>query len=105
MTYQAPHRIAVLSFIEDGGSKVEAARIFKVSRDTIYRWLRLDEIAAKPPPKMRHRKIDKDALCAHVKRYPDMFLGERAAVFGVHTSSMGHALSKMKISKKKSAVI
>ncbi|MCK4945975.1 MAG: hypothetical protein KAS59_06910 [Alphaproteobacteria bacterium] len=37
MTYQTPHRIAVLSFIKDGGSKVEAVHLFKVSRTTIYR--------------------------------------------------------------------
>lgn len=105
MTYQTPHRIAVLSFIKDGGSKVEAARIFKVSRDTIYRWLSLDNIAPKPPPKTRHRKIDKAKLRRHVEENPDMFLRERAAVFGVHVSSMGHALAKMKIGKKKSAGI
>ena len=64
MTYQTPHRIAVLSFIEGGGSKVEAAKVFKVSRDTIYRWLSLDDIAPKAPPKVRHRKIDKAAIKA-----------------------------------------
>lgn len=103
MTYQAPHRIAVLSFIENGGSKAEAARLFKVSRDTIYRWLTLDDVTPKPPPRMRHRKIDKAVLRAHVQEHPDMFLRERAAFFGVHTSCMGRALAKMKIRKKKSA--
>lgn len=105
MTYQTPHRLAVLSFLEEGGSKVEASRIFKVSRETIYRWLRLDDIAPKPPPKTRHRKIDKAALKRHVEENSDMFLRERAAVFGVHMSSMGHALAKMKIGKKKSVDI
>ena len=105
MTYQTPHRIATLSFIKNGGSKAEASRLFKVSRDTIYRWLSLDDIAPKSPPKVRHRKIDKDALRAHVEKYPDMFLRERAIVFGVHMSSIGHALAKMKIGKKKSADI
>ncbi len=94
-----------MSFIAEGGSKVEAARIFKVSRETIYRWLRLDDIAPSPPPKTRHRKIDKAALKRHVERYPDMFLRERAVVFGVHMSSMGHALAKMKIGKKKNGDI
>ena len=101
MTYQTPHRIAVLSFIENGGSKVEAARIFKVSRETIYRWLSLDDIAPKPPAKTRHRKIDKGALRAHVRQYPDMFLRERAAHFDVKMSSMSIALRKMGIVKKR----
>ena len=105
MTYQTPHRIAVLSFIKDGGSKVEAARLFKVSRDTIYRWLNLDDIAPKPPPKTRHRKIDKAALKRHVQENPDLFLRERAAHFGVAISSMSLALSKMKVRKKNSVAI
>ena len=105
MTYQTPHRIAVLSFIKDGGSKVEAARLFKVSRDTIYRWLNLDDLAPKPPPKTRHRKIDKAALKRNVQENPDLFLRERAAHFGVAISSMSLALSKMKVRKKKSAAI
>ena len=105
MTYQTPHRIAVLSFIENGGSKVEAAKLFKLSRDTIYRWLSLDDVAPKAPPKTRYRKINKDVLRVHVKKHPDMFLRERATIFNVHMSSMGHALSKMKIRKKKRADI
>lgn len=105
MTYQTPHRIAVLSFIENGGSKVEASKIFKVSRAAIYRWLKLEYIAPKSPPKTRHRKIDKAMLQRHVQEYPDMFLRERAAHFSVAISSMSLALSKMKICKKKNAAI
>lgn len=100
MTYHTPHRHAALSYIKEGGSKVEAARIFKVSRATLYRWLKLDDIAPKAPPQFRHRKIDKEALRAHVKAHPHMYLRERAAVFGVHLSSMGHALKRLKAVKK-----
>jgi putative transposase len=105
MTYHTPHRIAVLSFIENGGSKKEASRIFKISRDTIYRWLKLDDIAPKAPPKSRRRKIDKASLRAHINKHPDMFLRERAAIFDVHISSMGRALKKLKIAKKNSVDI
>ncbi len=105
MTYQTPHRIAVLSFINEGGSKVEAARLFKLSRQTIYRWLSLDDIAPTPPPKIRYRKIDKEALRSHVQEFPDLFLRERAAHFGVAVSSMSLALANMKIRKKKSVDI
>ncbi len=105
MTYQLPHRIAVLSFIKNGGSKAEASRIFNVSRAAIYRWLKLNDLAPKTSPKTRHRKIDKAALKAHIKEHPDMFLRERAAYFGVAISSMSLALSKIKIRKKKNAAI
>ena len=105
MTYHTSHRIAVLSFISEGGSKVEAARIFKVSRETIYRWLALDDIAVKPPPKTRHRKIDKEALKAHVRAHPDMFLRERAVHFNVKMSSMSVALRKLGIGKKRAPIL
>ena len=105
MTYETDYRIAALSFLESGGSKAEAARIFKVSRDTLYRWLKLDDVAPKAPLGLRHRKIDKRSLKAHVDRWPDVFVHERAAHFGVHPSSMSRALSKLNIRKKKSADI
>lgn len=100
MTYQTSHRKAVLSYIAKGGSKIEAARIFKVSRATLYRWLDLKDIAPKKPLPFRNRKINKQALIAHVKKYPHMYLRERAEIFEVHLSSMGHALKRLKIVKK-----
>jgi len=105
MTYQTPHRIAAISFIKEGGSKADAARLFKVSRDTLYRWLRLKDLTPKPPPKTRHRKIDKAALQRHVEENPDMFLHERAVIFGVHPSAISYSLKRMKIVKKKSVDI
>ena len=105
MTYQLSHRQAVISYIKDGGSKAEASKIFKVSRTVIYSWLTLKDLTPKPPLSTRNRKIDKQALREHVEKYPDLILRERACHFGVHLSSMGHALKKMKIGKKKNADI
>ena len=101
MIYQIEYRLAVLSFIENGGSKVEASRLFKVSRETIYRWLSLDDLKPKPASPFRRRKIDKSALCHHVARHPDMFVHERAVHFGVHQSSMSRALARFGLIKKK----
>lgn len=105
MTYQLPHRIAVLSFIENGGSKAEASRIFHISRHTIYAWLRLENLTPKPPLKTRHRKIDKAALQRHVEENPDMFLHERAIIFCVDPSAISYSLKRMKIVKKKNTDI
>ena len=52
----------------------------------------------------RRRKIDKAALKAHALEFPDMYLHERAAIFGVHTSSMGRMLKKLGIVKKRTSV-
>ncbi len=63
--------------------------------------MKLTDLRPPAREKTRHRKIDKQALREHVEEYPDLLLRERAAHFGVHLSSMGRALKKMKIGKKK----
>lgn len=105
MTYQLPHRIAAISYIKNGGSRAEAAKLFNISCNTIYRWLKLDDLTPNAPLKTRHRKIDKAALQRHVRDNPDMFLHERAVIFGVHPSAISYSLKRMKIVKKKSDAI
>jgi len=58
MTYSIDLRETVMSFISDGGSKSEAVRLFKISRDTIYRWLNAEDLAPKKHG-FRNRKLDK----------------------------------------------
>lgn len=99
MTRSVDLRNEVLRFIEGGGGKVEACSLFNVSRSTIYNWLSRDDIRPKAHG-MRHRKIDKDALLRHVEAFPDMFLRERAAMFGVHYTSISRALRKLGVGKK-----
>ena len=105
MTYQLSHRIAVLPSIKDGGSKTKASQIFNVSRHTIYAWLKLKNLTPKPPLKTRYRKIDKAALRRHVADNPDMFLHERAVIFGVDPKAISYSLKRMNIVKKKSGGI
>ncbi len=38
MIYSLDLREAVISYINNGGSKIEAMRIFNISRATLYRW-------------------------------------------------------------------
>lgn len=103
MTYSIDLREAALSYINSGGSKVEASRFFGFSRNTLYRWLSLDDLRPKPSG-LRNRKIDKTALMKHVEDHPDMFLHERAEVFGVHISSISRALKTLGIVKKRTRV-
>lgn len=100
MTYSLDLRETVISYINNGGSKVEAARLFNISRNTLYKWLGMDDLRPKEHGS-RNRKIDKVALRKHVEEYPDMFLRERAEVFGVHLSAVHYALKKMRIVKKR----
>ena len=89
----------MLAHIEEGMSKREAARLFKISLNIFYQWLNVDDLHPRNNV-VRYRKIDKDALVRHVKEYPDLYLRERAVYFCVHLSSIGHALAKLNIRKK-----
>ncbi len=100
MSYGVDYRRRVIAFVEEGGSKREAARLFKVSPDTLYKWLKRQDDLSPRPARVRHRKLDKAALLRNVKASPDMLLRERAALYGVHESSMWRALNKLKIVKK-----
>jgi transposase len=99
MSYSLDFRKRVIAYIQEGGSKVDAARIFAVGRDTIYRWLAAKDLSPKPA-KTRRRKLDKAALAAHVRAYPDAILRERAAHFGVRINSIWVAMGRLNISKK-----
>lgn len=99
MHYPITFRRKVLAQIEEGMSKRDAARLFKISPQTLYNWLSRDEL--KPSlAKHRHRKIDKAKLRAHVKAHPHMLLRERAEIFGVSVPGLSIALKTMKIVKK-----
>ena len=41
--YSEDLREKVISYIMSGGNKREAARVFKIGEDTVYRWLRLQK--------------------------------------------------------------
>lgn len=103
MTYSIDLREAVISYIKNGGSRSEAARIFGVSRPTLYRWLGTEALRPKAHG-FRRGKIDKQALRRHVEDHPDMFLHERAKVFGVDASSICRMLKKLGIVKKRAGL-
>ncbi len=100
MSYSIDFRRRVISFIKEGGSKLEAARVFKVNPDTIYEWLKRGDDLSPRPAKARKRKVDRAALEAHVTKHPDLFLRERAKHFGVDPSTISYHLRLLKIVKK-----
>ncbi len=100
MAYGTDYRRRVMAFVKEGGSKRDAARLFKVNPDTIYEWLKRGEDLSARPAKTRQRKIDKEALKRHVRECPDALLRERAVVFKVDPSAVFYALKSLKIVKK-----
>ena len=87
-----------------GGSKAEAARRFQVSRASVYNWLNAPDGLAYRRPGPRHpRRLDWEALRAHVRQEPDRTQKEWARHFGVSRHCIWHALRQMGVTRKKNA--
>ena len=99
MTYSLDLRERAVRCVSDGVSQTEVARIFGIHPKTLFNWLRLEDLRPKKHGP-RRRKLDKAALAAHVRDYPDAYLHERAAHFGVSHQAIWTALRAMKIGKK-----
>lgn len=95
-------RKRVIDFVRGGGSKVEAAQRFQVSRASVYNWTSVpDDLSyARPGPK-GPRRLDWEALRLDVEAHPDRTQKERARHFGVSRHCIWHALRRMGLSRKK----
>lgn len=103
MTYSLDFRERAVAYVRDGGSQAACCRAFKIDRKTLYHWLQAKELRPKQHG-LRQRKLDKSALAADVRDYPDSFLRERAARFGVSTQAIWQALRQLEIRKKNDAL-
>lgn len=103
MTYSIDLRKRVVAYIEGGGRKTEAVKLFGVGRKTIYSWLSRNDLAPKSYERTKPRKMDWSLLREHVRDHPEMLSTERSAHFGVTPASMCYALKQMKITRKKSS--
>lgn len=101
MTYSVDLRKKVVAFVRDGGSQREAARHFDISLWCVRAWLARKDLKPQQQGVSHQRKLDKEAVRAHVRDHPDAILRERAAYFGVHISSIGWALRRLKLTRKK----
>lgn len=99
MTYPISFRRKVVAHVEEGMGKREAARLFKISPNTLYGWLRSPDLLPKKHG-LRRGKIDKAALSAHVEEHPDALLRERADYFGVTTNAIWEMMRKLGFVKK-----
>jgi len=107
MSYSKDVRRLVEKHVAGGGSKSEAARIYGVSRATVYLWLgygkkRLKGI--KPGPK-HNRKVDARKLLAAIDARPDVRIWELGLQFGVHESTVSYALKRLGVTRKKNVPV
>jgi len=103
MTYSIDMRERAVNYVQDGGKRSDACRLFNIDRKTLYHWLRSEDLTPKAHGP-RKRKLDKEALRCHVRDYPDALLRERAQYFGVRHQSIWFALKQMQIVKKNDEV-
>ncbi len=107
--YSVDLRERAIAFIDEGGSKVDACRIFKIGHNTIYLWIRQRKdrgtIKPKARGKYKTRLLDDTKLTEYVKKHTDETLVEIAKVFSVSHVAIWKALRRLKIThKKKSSV-
>ncbi len=107
MSYSKDIRRLVSKHVANGGSKSEAARLYGVSRATVYLWLGLGTKrlkGTKPGPK-RNRKVDAGLLLAAIQACPDARLAELGREFHVHESTISYALKRLNVTRKKNVPI
>lgn len=102
--YSVDLRIKVLNFIDQGGKKTEACKLFGVGKDTVFRWLKLRRETGQLNSKEKISKpwkLNYDELQEMVNLNPDKTLKELAEIFNVSASGIRKALVKLKITRKK----
>lgn len=102
-SYSLDLREKVMSYITSGGQKREAAKIFKIGEDTIYRWLRKQKTGDLSPKKRVDfpRKMDPKKLSEYVEKYPDHTLKEIAAALNLAFQTVSSWLRRLGITRKK----
>jgi putative transposase len=83
--YSHTLREKVMTFVNQGGSKREASRVYNIGENTIYRWIRRFK-AGNLKPKERTdfpRKVPIETLRNYVKENPDHALKEIGLALGL----------------------
>ncbi len=104
MTYSNDLRKKALDYIEKGGSKEEASRIFGVTIRTLFNWIKRKKTGCLAPSKRKERtphKVDHEKLKAYVEQHPDAYLREIAQFIGAPVTTVFYACKRLKINLKK----
>lgn len=104
MSYDAKFRHRAIEYWNDGHTKIETAKVFKVHPDTLQKWKNQLKETGKLEPKTRRetwRKINPTRLKEYLKQHPDAYLKEMAKEFGCSDVAIIKALRRLKISRKK----
>ena len=105
--YTLDLRGRIIAFVEDGGSKAEAARRFGVAPRTVYRYLDAHTAGTLAPKTSwgHWRKLDPEKVLRVLRRQPDATLAELAKGFDVQPMGVWHCLRRLKVTLKKSRAL
>jgi transposase len=101
--YSLDLRKKVISFITQGVSKREAAKVFNIGEDTIYRWIRLaksGDLSAKKRTDFP-TKVPLETLRQYVETHPDHTLKEIGQAVKLSASKVWKHLKKLDLTRKK----
>jgi putative transposase len=105
--YSVDLREKVIAYIESGGSRLLAAKIFSIGERTVRRWITLkketNSIIPRPHGGGNSPKIDLKSLKEYVDSNPDKTLAELGEKFLVSTTSIWYALRKIDYVYKKNS--
>jgi len=106
MTYSYDLRTKALDYIEKGGSKVEASRIFGVTVQTLINWVKRKKCGHLiPNPTRKRRPLETEKLKAYIQKHPDSYLREISEEFGVTITAVFYACKRLKITLKKDVIL
>jgi transposase len=103
MVYSIDLRQAALNYIANGGTRLEASKIFGVTIPTLANWLsrqKQQDLA----PKMngsKPSKIDSEKLKKYIELHPDSYLREIAVEFNSTLQAVFYACKRLNITLKK----
>ena len=101
--YTLDLREKVISFIDRGGSKRDAAQAFNIGEDTVYRWIRRKKegnLAAKKRTDFS-TKVPVETLRQYVTDHPDHTLKEISEAVCLSMSKVWKHLKRMGLTRKK----
>lgn len=108
MSYSIDLKKRVLDFIEEGGSKVEAAKRFSIGRRTVFKWINkkreLGSLANKKRVSLP-RKLQEESLKKYLRKHPDHYLREIAVVFKVTPEAVLYACKRWNLTYKKNLTL
>jgi len=101
--YSLDLRKKVISFVTKGGRKREAAKLFNIGEDTIYRWIRQNKSGDLSPKKRTHfpTKVSIETLRKYVEDHPDHTLKEIGQAVKLSASKVWKHVKKLGLTLKK----